>query len=79
MLFAASTSIPFMTPWACVLRTIQAWACPGRLQSSVYFPFATDKGVILLAADGLPNPEFLQCDKGFGGRAGDVILHMKIR
>ena len=32
---AAVVSMPLSTPWATLLRTITAWAWPGRLMSSV--------------------------------------------
>jgi hypothetical protein len=42
------------------------------------FTLAADQRVVFLAADRLPNAEFLQCDSVILGVAGRVILHCRI-
>ena len=81
---AAEVSMPRRTPWAWLDRTIQAKACRGRLKSSVYLPLPRTSVssslrrtgcVILLAADRLSDPIFLQCNSIFQGGGRRVILH----
>ena len=51
---------------------------PGQVEIVGVFALAADQRVVLLAADGLPDSEFLQCNSVIERGAGGVILHGQI-
>ncbi len=48
---------------------------PGQLEIVGIFALAADERVVLLAADRLPHPIFLQCNSVFQRIGGGMILH----
>src|ERR1700681_4405888 len=50
--------MPRITQWAWLERTIQAYAWPGRLKSSVYLPLPRTRVSSSLRRTGCPTPNF---------------------
>src|SRR3984957_646214 len=71
MVLAVDVSMPRMTPWAWLERTIQAYAWLGRVKSSVYLPLPRSRVSSSLRRTGCPTPYFCSA-MAFSSEVDDV-------